>query len=208
MFSMSVWKISTWQHLMSPKVYQKSEMKNSLWMTECLHVACFWSMTRNMLTPCRHNLEWYEVRITMHSSLFRVKRKSIPSHCHWVIIPAFCAALPILLSMMPLQSLPLQWELEREREREEPRVNLPRLDSNWMRRISSVLIGQALMAEQQRVLWQFRLSSSHQCWRTASLLAAAIPIIYTAPMWKVAGPQLTEVALMLLIWKWDVIGLT
>ena len=168
MFSMSVWKISTWQHLMS----QKSEMKNSLWMTECLHVACFWSMTRNMLTPCRHNLEWYEVRITMHSSLFRVKRKSIPSHCHWVIIPAFCAALPILLSMMPLQSLPLQWELERERERERSlgwtspgliQIEWEGFPLYWLGRLwwqsNSVFFGSSgslpvISAEGQRVCWR------------------------------------------------------
>lgn len=35
-----------------------------------------------------------------------------------------------------------------------PQVNLPELDLNWMRRISSVLIEHAVMAKQQRVLWQ------------------------------------------------------
>lgn len=123
-------------------------------------------------------------------------------------IPALYAAFPTMLSLMPLQSLPPQWELDRERERGSAGWTSPGLIQiewegfplYWLGGLwwqsNSAFFGSSgslpvISAEGRRVL-----------------LAAAIPIIYTAPMRKVAGPQLAEVALMLLIWKWDVIGLT
>lgn len=105
---------------------------------------------------------------------FLVKRKSIPSHCHWVHSSTLCCISynALVDALAKFASSVRVGQRERERQ---PRVNLPWLDSNWMRRISSVLIGRAVMAEQQCVLWQLRLSSSHQCWRTSSLAGGCHP---------------------------------
>ncbi len=63
------------------------------------------------------------------------------------------AAFTILMPFKDASSM-RAGKRDRVRERETPQVNLPQPDSNWMGRISSVLIAQAVMAEQQCVFWQ------------------------------------------------------
>lgn len=133
---------------------------------------------------------------------FFVKSKSIPSQSHRVIIPAQYAVVTILI---PLQSLPPQWELERERESASSSCDL-RWTSlsvilNWMGRISSLLIDQAVMVKQQCVLWQLRLSPVIS---TEGQRAGCHAPSFTQP-WCKGGRTLRHYrSLMLLICKWEV----